>query len=673
MRLRALASGLAILSSTTCVTGVELDPVHPSPVLQAVQPTSLTVGSAVRTIALTGHDFVESSEGTWNGPPRPTEFVSASEIRVTLDAADVAAPGTGTLGVSTPAPGGGVARPWTYTVGNAVATIDSLSPSSVEAVLTPAFTLRIFGTGFTSYGVGSQIVFDGATVRTVMVSPTELHADIPDNLLPRGASVSVRVLNPSPGGGASDPATFTVANPTPVLLGFSPDSVRLLEPAEIELVGTGFVPGMTVQLGPDSYEPTSISPTSIRLTVARVTSRDGTMRVQSPGPGGGASNAQVIGIQEQPPAVFTLLPSAVIVGRGDQVIRINGFNLAPDAEVTWNGVRLPTTYAVAPDSLDRYEPADTLIVTVPASLSTTVGPGVLRVTNPRSGGSAPDIETAALPEGRVVLTAAGSTPTVASALNGADMEPITIGLPLDDGGRAVLFDAWPTGERIAMIRAYGTIGEPGLFIGEPGRDPVMVTPHEVTSPRVSADGQWIYYVGDAWATTDTIWRITPDGATREFVAADAAWPEPSPTGDQVLLIPSSGAQAGTLSVLDLGTGVVTSLGVPAQEPRWSPDGQWIVYRTRNFARTLRLVRPDGTGDRPLSGSTWRYDWPGAFDWSPDSRYVLAVHHLEWSNFGQMEMVDVTTGDVLRWPTPQTRTLVNLVNSWRVSWYGDPYP
>jgi len=83
--------------------------------------------------------------------------------------------------------------------------------------------------------------------------------------------------------------------------------------------------------------------------------------------------------------------------------------------------------------------------------------------------------------------------------------------------------------------------------------------------------------------------------------------------------------------LNLETGTSTTLlDFGAQEPSWSPDGNWIACTGPSSG--LWLVRPDGTdahrvGDHGL--------WPG-IAWSPDSRWILGLESLT-------TFVDLTTG------------------------------
>src|SRR5207237_10886528 len=79
---------------------------NPAPVLTALSPSRVMVGIPT-TITLTGSAFVSSSVAQWNGANRPTTYVSATQLKATISAADVAPKGAVQVGVSTPAPGRG--------------------------------------------------------------------------------------------------------------------------------------------------------------------------------------------------------------------------------------------------------------------------------------------------------------------------------------------------------------------------------------------------------------------------------------------------------------------------------------------------------------------------------------------------------------------------------------
>ena len=103
------------LGSATKTTIVEI--VNPKPVVtRATIDPPPTVGQNNYTLTVTGTGFMQGSVVYWNDQPRPTTFVSATEVHAAVTADDVgAAASTGTAGaevsvsvrVVNPAPGGG--------------------------------------------------------------------------------------------------------------------------------------------------------------------------------------------------------------------------------------------------------------------------------------------------------------------------------------------------------------------------------------------------------------------------------------------------------------------------------------------------------------------------------------------------------------------------------------
>lgn len=77
---------------------------------QPLVPTTVTPGSPAFTLTVNGTGFVSDSTVNWNGSPRTTTFVGSSQLTATILATDVAVASTGTVTVSSPAPGGGVSN-----------------------------------------------------------------------------------------------------------------------------------------------------------------------------------------------------------------------------------------------------------------------------------------------------------------------------------------------------------------------------------------------------------------------------------------------------------------------------------------------------------------------------------------------------------------------------------
>ena len=91
------------------------------PVVSSLSPASATPGSAALTLTVNGGGFVASSGVRWNGAARTTTFVSATQLRAAITAADLATARSVSVTVVTPAPGGGTSAPATFTITSAAA------------------------------------------------------------------------------------------------------------------------------------------------------------------------------------------------------------------------------------------------------------------------------------------------------------------------------------------------------------------------------------------------------------------------------------------------------------------------------------------------------------------------------------------------------------------------
>jgi len=89
---------------------------EPLPVATSLSPAVALVGSAGFTLTVNGSGFVPSSVVLWNGANRPTTYVSASQLQATIGAGDVAAVGTVSVSVFSPAPGGGTSATLPFTI-----------------------------------------------------------------------------------------------------------------------------------------------------------------------------------------------------------------------------------------------------------------------------------------------------------------------------------------------------------------------------------------------------------------------------------------------------------------------------------------------------------------------------------------------------------------------------
>ena len=80
---------------------------HPVPAASGLSPSTATAEGPAFTLTVKGSRFVSKSEVHWNGSPRTTTFVSSTELRAAINAADIADGGTAAVTVYNRPPGGG--------------------------------------------------------------------------------------------------------------------------------------------------------------------------------------------------------------------------------------------------------------------------------------------------------------------------------------------------------------------------------------------------------------------------------------------------------------------------------------------------------------------------------------------------------------------------------------
>jgi hypothetical protein len=197
---------------------------NPAPAPSALSPSNAQAGGAAFTLTVTGSNFVSSSGVRWNGAARTTTFVSATKLQASISASDIAAAGTASVTVVTPAPGGGTSAPLTFTINvnatNPAPALAGLSPSStqaagasllsVAAASSSGLTITVLGSNFVT---SSVVRWNGADRATTFTSGTRLVATIPASDVATVGTATVTVFTPAPGGGTSNGLPFTVTAP----------------------------------------------------------------------------------------------------------------------------------------------------------------------------------------------------------------------------------------------------------------------------------------------------------------------------------------------------------------------------------------------------------------------------------------------------------------------------
>lgn len=340
-------AGIALLASCGGVINL------PVPKISSLNPASVAAGATRFTLDIIGSGFAPSSTVLFDGSPRPSIFLSETELTIFVNPNDIPAAGTASLVVITPAPGGGTSNVVTLTITATalpVPQISSITPTSVAADAGGA-TIQIFGTNFVG-SPGSSVsvaTVNGANRSTGFVSNTELAVSLQASDVATVGPVQIAVLNPPatnltpPGGGISNSIALNVVNPTPVIRAVNPQAVTAgsTNAPAIGVSGSGFDSASQVLINGTGRPTTFSSATSLNAQLASgdlAAAGTYTVQVINPTPGGGASAV----------LHFSVVPSASGAGLPELV------DVAPDGAQANDGVSPPNQVGPSMDSTGRF-------------------------------------------------------------------------------------------------------------------------------------------------------------------------------------------------------------------------------------------------------------------------------------------------------------------------------
>jgi hypothetical protein len=356
---------------------------NPVPSAASLSPSTVVAGSGGFTLTVNGSNFVSGSTVLWNGSSRVTAFVNSSQVTAAILASDVSTGGTASVTVSNPGPGGGISNALTFTIGNPVPALTTLSPSS-KTEGSPTFTLTVSGTNFVS---GAAVNWNGSPLTTTFDSSTTVKASISASLIASAGTVPVTVTNPGPGGGTSNALTFTINNPRPTITSISPPSATAGGPGfTLTVAGTNFVPTSTVDWNGSTRTTTFVNGSKVTATILAsdiATAGTDKVTVVNPGPGGGTSASSTFTVNNPVPSITSISPSSGVAGGPQFTLTVNGSNFVSGSEVEWNGARLTTAFV---SSIE-------VTATVPSNDIKTAGTASVTVFNSTPGGGTSNTKT----------------------------------------------------------------------------------------------------------------------------------------------------------------------------------------------------------------------------------------------------------------------------------------
>ncbi|NUM47735.1 MAG: IPT/TIG domain-containing protein, partial [Anaerolineales bacterium] len=202
--------GLSVNALPFTVTSAGQNPI---PSIASVTPGGTEAGGDGFTMSILGFNFVNGSDVLWNGVSRSKTYVNSQQLQITVTAEDLLTPGPVVITVVNAGPGGGTSNAITFDVAtpgqNPVPTIHLIREWYVIAQGTTSRQneVHIFGENFIP---GVQAQWNGQNRPTKFISETELVITLNAYDGAFAGAGAITVVNPGPGGGVSNAATFII-------------------------------------------------------------------------------------------------------------------------------------------------------------------------------------------------------------------------------------------------------------------------------------------------------------------------------------------------------------------------------------------------------------------------------------------------------------------------------
>jgi YVTN family beta-propeller protein len=186
-----------------------------TPTITTISPNDAVAGGMGFTLTINGDNFVAGSTVNFGGAALAATFVDSTQLTAAIPASIVASTGTVAVTVTNPAPGGGTSNAMNFSITsglNPVPAISYLYPTCAIAgeqfIGSENNQLTVVGSNLVA---GSVVRWNGSDLPTNSNgSINGLTAQISASDIAAAGTVAVTVFNPAPGGGSSNPLTFTI-------------------------------------------------------------------------------------------------------------------------------------------------------------------------------------------------------------------------------------------------------------------------------------------------------------------------------------------------------------------------------------------------------------------------------------------------------------------------------
>ena len=561
---------------------------NPKPVLTSISPTSIQAGSPKFTLTLIGNGFAGTmsvAEIAVNGQPAQpliTDFASTSELTAEVFANEIQSPGTILVTVVTGQPGGGTSLPQTFTVTPAPSTtpkVTSISPSGVFAgSVSSALSVIVNGSGFvptsivtvngnncTPVTIGNPNGVPGCTTTLPVPSTTSITVTIPTTFFVSTGALNIGVLNPPPGGGASNTVPLNITNPFPSITSVAPTAFQAgaTSASGLTVTGTGLAPGSIILINGGQRQTTIVSGTQLGtpLTPGDLANAGvNQVQVLNPAPGGGTSNILTFAINPSPTAG---LPDLVDVGfdgsQGDSGI-CGACAPGGSPDLTTAG---PSTNSNG--AFIAYASTSSNLITVDGNSSSDV---FVRTTCLVATGTAANCTP---------INSVASVSATGGPANGPSFEP-----SLDATGTDIAFTSTAT-NLVNTVAFAGTDSQiywnvvctsataacattPSTVLVSMSADGTQPGNGASFNPAISPDGRYVAFVSFA---TNLVSNLTFNGATPQVFLRDTC------DGQTLATSTTSGCNPQTFLVSTLDG--VTPANSASSHPSVSSDGQFVSF------------------------------------------------------------------------------------------------
>ncbi len=295
---------------------------------------------------------------------------------------------SGCAGSSSASQGGGTTpAPPATTPANPTPVIASITPASLLAG-SPSQSLTIAGSGFIASTVAQ---LNGTALATTYQSATSVTAVVPASAIAADGTEKITVSNPAPGGGSSLAQNYSIAVPTPGILGISPQDVFQGAANQIAVTGTGFEANSVAQWNGAPRTTTFTNSTSVQMALTAADVQNfGTGQISVINPGLPAAAPAPLLVRPHTPSVVSFNPASVAAYTGSSLPRqivITGNGFVTGAVVQANGQPIPvlsqtfTTITVSiPAGYFAVAGSLSIVVTIPSVPPVSSPPAMLPVT-----------------------------------------------------------------------------------------------------------------------------------------------------------------------------------------------------------------------------------------------------------------------------------------------------